>query len=72
VVRYLTVQHNVPLRRISVLGVGEAPDVEENTRAARKDSRRVDVRIFALDLKGGMPAQQQSNLQSSNTPSSNQ
>lgn len=50
VVRYLTVQHNVPLRKIHVLGVGEeGQDVGKN-REARKQARRVEMRVFALDL----------------------
>ncbi len=51
VVRYLATEHNVPLRRISVLGVGEAP-TPGKTRAERKENRRVDVKVYALDLKG--------------------
>jgi outer membrane protein OmpA-like peptidoglycan-associated protein len=55
VVRYLTVQHNVPLRKIHVLGIGaDDPNADNKTRAARKQNRRVDVKVFALDL-GGAP-----------------
>jgi len=55
VVRYLTVQHQVPLRKIHVLGVGaDDPNADNKTRAARKQNRRVDVKVFALDL-GGNP-----------------
>ncbi|MFN3324925.1 MAG: OmpA family protein [Bryobacteraceae bacterium] len=46
VVRYLTTAHQVPLRRIHVLGVGM---VEEPARSAeaRRQSRRVELKVFA-------------------------
>jgi outer membrane protein OmpA-like peptidoglycan-associated protein len=54
VVRYLTVEHNVPLRRIHDLGAGsEFPNADNTTRAARKENRRVDIRIFTLETPGG-------------------
>jgi len=53
VVRYLTTKHQVPLRRIHVLGVGVAPDSDNSTRAARKQNRRVDVNVFARALEPG-------------------
>lgn len=52
VVRYLSAHNDIPLRKIHVMGVG----VEENardtqkTRAARKEARRVEVKVYALDL----------------------
>ncbi|MDX2153515.1 MAG: OmpA family protein [Bryobacteraceae bacterium] len=46
VVRYLATQHNIPLRRIFVLGVGEVQD-QERGREARKQARRVEMRVFA-------------------------
>ncbi len=52
VVRYLAV-HNVPVRKIHMVGVGsEEPNAENHTRAERKENRRVDVRVYALDLTG--------------------
>jgi outer membrane protein OmpA-like peptidoglycan-associated protein len=48
VVRYLTVQHEIPLRRVHVIGVGSAKPVEEGrTRAANAANRRVEIRVFA-------------------------
>jgi len=56
VVRYLTVKHNVPLRRIHVLGVGEdVPNADNSTREARKQNRRVDVNVYARALEGSAP-----------------
>lgn len=50
VLRYLTL-HDVPLRKIHVAGVGkEDPKAVNKTRADRKENRRVDLRVFALDL----------------------
>jgi outer membrane protein OmpA-like peptidoglycan-associated protein len=53
VVRYLTVDKNIPLRDVRELGVGaEVPNAENHTRAQRKENRRVDVKIYALNLNG--------------------
>jgi len=61
VVRYLTVQHNIPLRRIHDVGAGaDFPDADNKTRAARKENRRVDIRIYSLD--GAKAGQQTSSL----------
>jgi len=49
--RYLTSKHNVPLRRIHVLGVGEdVPNADNTTRAARKQNRRVDINVYARNV----------------------
>lgn len=53
VVRYLTVEHKVPLRKIHILGVGaEEPVADNKTRDGRKQNRRVELKVFALDLGG--------------------
>jgi outer membrane protein OmpA-like peptidoglycan-associated protein len=53
VVRYLTVKHNVPLRKINVLGVGEDdPTADNKSREGRQQARRVEMRVYALDLGG--------------------
>src|SRR5271154_4977010 len=57
VVHYLAVEHNIPLRSIRELGVGsDFPDAINKTRDDRKGNRRVDVKIYTLDL-GGVQAQ---------------
>lgn len=51
VVRYLTSKHNIPLRRISMLGMGEDdPNADNKSREGRKQARRVEVRVFSRDL----------------------
>ena len=63
VVRYLTIDHNIPLRKIHDVGAGpDFPDADNKTRAARKENRRVDVRVYLLDDGSGP-----SPLSSSNT-----
>jgi outer membrane protein OmpA-like peptidoglycan-associated protein len=53
VVHYLAVEHNVPLRSIRELGVGsDFPDANNKTRDDRKENRRVDVKIYMLDITG--------------------
>ena len=53
VVHYLAVEHSIPLRSIRELGVGaDFPDADNKTRESRKENRRVDVKIYSLDLGG--------------------
>ncbi len=57
VVRYLTVSKNVPLRKIHDMGVGaEDPNADNKTREARRENRRVDLRLYSLDMNGVMAA----------------
>lgn len=66
VIRYLTVNKQIPLRNIRVLGVGaESPVAENNTRAGRKQNRRVEVKVYSPDLSD------QGGVQTRNTPSMN-
>ncbi len=56
VVRYLTIEHQIPLRKIHDVGAGaEFPNADNKTRQARKENRRVDVRVYTFkgDVQGG-------------------
>lgn len=51
VVRYLTLQHNIPLYRIHTMGYGsENPVADNTTRTGRQENRRVEIRVFMADL----------------------
>lgn len=68
VVRYLSVEKNIPLRDIRMLGVGsDFPNADNKTRAARKENRRVDVKIYALNITG-QPGTQTSGTSDRNNP----
>ena len=50
VVSYLVTRHNIPVYRISMVGLGSQKQVEDGkTRDARTKSRRVEVKIFSAD-----------------------
>ena len=53
VVRYLTMQHKIPLFRIYQLGSGALVQVADNkTRTGRQQNRRVEVKVYSADADG--------------------
>ena len=54
VARYLTVEYKIPVRNITMLGEGYAePVANDNTRAGRKQNRRVEVRLWVPEALAG-------------------
>lgn len=52
VVRYLSQQHQIPLFRMSILGLGSSKEVENNnTRKGRAANRRVEITLLKSDLE---------------------
>ena len=50
VVEYLVAQHDIPIYRIHMIGLGEQKPVDDGTtRAARAKNRRVEVKVFSAD-----------------------
>jgi len=50
VVEYLVAQHDIPIYRIHMVGLGEEKPVDEgHNRAARAKNRRVELKIFSAD-----------------------
>lgn len=55
VVEYLVAQHDIPIYRIHMIGLGEAKPVETaNTRAGRAKNRRVEVKVYTAELGPNM------------------
>lgn len=55
---YLISQHNVPVYRIQIVGLGkDKPVNDEKTRDDRQKNRRVEVTIFSADTGSGTAAQ---------------
>ncbi len=51
VIRYLTLNHNIPLVRIYSLGYGEAaPTAPNSSRAGRKENRRVEITVMVPQM----------------------
>lgn len=52
VVRYLSQQHQIPLFRMFILGLGEAKQVEDNkTKAGRAANRRVEITLLKSEVE---------------------
>jgi outer membrane protein OmpA-like peptidoglycan-associated protein len=81
VVEYLVGQHNIPVYRIHMVGLGKMKPVDEaKNRAARAKNRRVEVTVFSADqgamaMNNGSTGQStqpaQGNNGAQNTPSTN-
>jgi OOP family OmpA-OmpF porin len=50
VVNYLVAEHNIPIYRIHMIGLGDAKPVDEaKNKSAREKNRRVEVKVFTAD-----------------------
>ena len=60
VVSYLVAQHDIPVYRIQMIGLGKDKPVDDaKTRAARAKNRRVEVTIYSADQSAGAMARNQ-------------
>jgi outer membrane protein OmpA-like peptidoglycan-associated protein len=57
VVAYLVTQHDIPVYRIQMIGLGKDKPVDDaKTRAARAKNRRVEVTVYSADQAAGSMA----------------
>lgn len=60
VVAYLVSQHDIPVYRIQMIGLGKDKPVDDaRTRAARAKNRRVEVTVYSADQGAGAMARNQ-------------
>jgi outer membrane protein OmpA-like peptidoglycan-associated protein len=64
VVRYLTAEHDVPLRKIHVLGAGVDTLDPQKTRADRQQARKVEMKVYSLNLENKVMQGQASTVDS--------
>jgi len=58
VIQYLAAQHNIPIHRIYLIGLGKDKPADSNTtREGRAKNRRVDVRLMTNSAGAATPAQ---------------
>ena len=51
VVEYMVAEHDIPIYRIHMIGLGEQKPVDEaHNRASRAKNRRVEVKVFSADV----------------------
>jgi outer membrane protein OmpA-like peptidoglycan-associated protein len=64
VTEYLVAQHDIPIYRIHMIGLGEEKPLDDgHTRAARARNRRVEIKVFSADESYSV-SQMQSQAQS--------
>jgi len=62
VIQYLAAQHNIPVHKIYLIGLGKDKPVDSNkTREGRAKNRRVDVRLMTNSAGTEAPAAQTAN-----------